>query len=392
MADAPSRATNRGPLAGIKVIEMAGKGPVPFCGMLLADLGADVLRLDRTVAERRFPPRDPRLDAMSRGRRSLAIDLKKPGAADLVLRLVKQTDAIIEGFRPGVMERLGVGPEECLKKNPKLVYGRATGWGRDGPMASAAGHDINYLALSGLLDAFRRGHGKPMPPLNVLGDYAGGGLMLAFGTACALLAAGRSGQGQIVDVAMLDGMNVFATLYHGLRNMGQWDLAPGSKVYDTAAPYYDVYCCADGKYISVGAIEPGFYAALLRGLGLDPASLPAQNDKRHWPETKKRFEDIFATRTRDEWNKAFEGSDACVAPVLSLDEAPWHPHNKARDAFLFEGRHAQPAPTPRFSRTPARNFLPPPLLGEHSFAALAERGFTNDEIEDLREAGVILQG
>lgn len=391
MVDAPSRATNRGPLTGIKVIEMAGKGPVPFCGMLLADLGADVLRLDRTVAERRFPPRDPRLDAMSRGRRSLAIDLKKPGAADLLLRLVKQTDAIIEGFRPGVMERLGIGPEECLKKNPKLVYGRATGWGRDGPMASAAGHDINYLALSGLLDAFRRSHGKPMPPLNVLGDYAGGGLMLAFGTACALLAAGRSGRGQVVDVAMLDGMNLFATLYHGLHNMGQWDLAPGSKVYDTAAPYYDVYRCADGKYISVGAIEPDFYAALLQGLGLDAASLPAQNDKRHWPETKKRFEDIFATRTRDEWNKAFEGSDACVAPVLSLDEAPRHPHNKARDAFLFEGRHAQPAPTPRFSRTPARNFSPPPLLGEHSFAALAERGFTNDEIDDLREAGVILQ-
>ncbi len=233
MAVTPSEGRGGGPLAGIKVIEMAGKGPVPFCAMLLADLGAEVLRLDRTVVEQRFPPRDPRLDAMSRGRRSLAIDMKNAGARDVVLRLVARADAIIEGFRPGVMERLGIGPSECMEANPRLVYGRATGWGRDGPMSMLPGHDINYLAVSGLLDAFRRDDGKPMPPLNVLGDYAGGGLLLAFGVACALLAARSSGQGQVVDAAMLDGVNAFATLYHGLLIMVIWDLAPVSKVYET---------------------------------------------------------------------------------------------------------------------------------------------------------------
>lgn len=391
MAVPTSSGTGGGPLAGIKVVEIAGKGPVPFCGMLLADLGAEVLRLDRTIAEQRFPPRNPRLDAMSRGRRSLAIDMKQPGAKDVVLRLLSGADALIEGFRPGVMERLGIGPEPCMAANPRLVYGRATGWGRDGPLSMSPGHDINYLALSGLLDAFRRDEGKPMPPLNVLGDYAGGGLMLAFGLTCALLAARSSGQGQVVDAAMLDGMNAFATLYHGLRNMGQWDRTPGSKVYDTAAPYYDCYRCADGKYISVGAIEARFYQSLLEGMGLDPAAMPPQNERAHWAGTKSRFARIFATRTRDAWCQAFAGSDACVAPVLSLDEAPRHPHNVARQAFLTDGDRAQPAPAPRFTRTPGRANLAPPLLGEHTAVALADWGFTDDEIDGLRKVGVVLQ-
>lgn len=378
-----------GPLAGIKVIEIAGKGPVPFCGMLLSDLGAEVLRLDRIEQEARFPPRDPRLDFMNRGRRSVAIDLKHQDASTIVLRLVERANVLIEGFRPGVMERLGLGPEVCFARRPALIYGRATGWGQTGPLARVPGHDINYVALSGLLEAMRRGDDKPMPPLNVLGDYAGGGLMLGFGIACALIETARSGIGQVIDAAMVDGIAAFGTLYHGLLAMGQWSEQPGSKVYDTGAPYYDVYRTADGKFIAVGAIEPQFFAALMRCTGFPDDALRLQNDKSNWPEMKRQLAEVFATKTRKEWCELMESSDACVAPVLSLSEAPQHPHHRARGTFITENGISQPAPTPRFSRTVAELQLPPPRPGEHTLPALRDWGFSSHDLESLIAAGAL---
>ena len=378
-----------GPLAGLKVIEVAAKGPIPFCAMLLSDLGAEVLRLDRSEQKPRFPPRDPRLDFMNRGRRSAAIDLKHPDASATVLRLVERADVLIEGFRPGVMERLGLGPDVCLAQRPSIIYGRATGWGQSGPLANSPGHDITYLALSGLLDAMRRGDEKPMPPLNVLGDYAGGGLMLAFGVACAVVEASKSGRGQVIDAAMIDGVSLFGTLYHALRAMGQWNEAPGTKVYDTGAPYYDVYRTADGKFMAVGAIEPQFFAELARRTGLPDEALEYQNDNTRWPDMKRQLTEIFATRTRDEWCALLEGRDACVAPVLSLGEAPAHVHHQARGTFITQDGMAQPAPAPRFSRTPAELKLPPPIPGEHTTVALQSWGFSIAEIEQLLAAGTV---
>jgi alpha-methylacyl-CoA racemase len=376
-----------GPLAGVKVVEVAGIGPGPFCAMLLADLGAEVLRIDRTAESGLGLPRDPRFDLLNRGRRSVALDLKKPAGVAAALRLIAGADALVEGFRPGVMERLGLGPEVCLARNPKLVYGRMTGWGQDGPLASAAGHDINYIALGGALHAIGRAGGAPVPPLNLVGDFGGGGVYLAFGIACALVEAGRSGKGQVVDAAMVDGVASLMTMFFGMRAQGLWTERRGENLLDSGAPWYDVYETADGKWVAIGSIEPKFYAELTRRLGLEGEKLPAQYDRKRWPELRQRFAAAFRSRSRDEWCAAMEGSDVCFAPVLSLDEVARHPHNAARRTFTEIDGITQPAPAPRFSRTPGAVRRPPPQPGEHTDAALADWGFTPDEIAALKAAG-----
>jgi len=379
-----------GPLARIKVVEMAGRGPGPFCAMLLADMGAEVLRVDRTSVVPRFPPRDPRKDVMVRGRRSVAVDLKSPAGREAVARLIDRADVLLEGFRPGVMERLGLGPELCLARNPRLVYARATGWGQQGPLRHAAGHDINYLALTGVLGAIGRPGAPPSPPLNLLGDYAGGGLALAFGIACAIVERNASGRGQVVDGAMVDGVSMLATLIHGLRAMGNWDDRRGANLYDGAAPYYEVYETADGRHMAVGAIEAQFYAELVRVTGLaDDPLFAQQNDRSRWSQMKVRLAEIFRTRTRDEWARAFEGVDACVSPVLGWHEAAEHPHARARGAFVEANGVLQPAPAPRLDRTPARIDRPPPRPGEHTREALADWGFAAAEIDALFAAGAV---
>ncbi|MCA0242193.1 MAG: CoA transferase [Proteobacteria bacterium] len=341
-----------GPLTGIRVVEMAGIGPGPFAGMMLADMGADVLRIERPASAARAP-RDARFDINGRGKRSLVVDLKSPDGCAQVLALVERADALIEGFRPGVMERLGLGPEPCLARNPRLVYGRMTGWGQHGPLAAAAGHDLNYIAISGMLGAMGRA-GEPMaPPLNLVGDYGGGAMMLAFGIACGLIEARGSGRGQVIDAAMSDGAALLGALLWGLKGAGRWTAQRGSNFLDGAAPYYDTYACADGKYVAVGSVEPEFYALLLRHLGLDAAELPAQNERAQWPALKQRFAALFRQRTRAEWCALMEGSDVCFAPVLDMDEAPAHAHNVARKTFVEVDGVLHPAPAPRFSRTPA---------------------------------------
>jgi len=375
-----------GPLDGVRVIEIAGLGPAPFAAMLLADMGADVVRIDRTgggvdPAAKRY--------AMHRGRRSIAVDLKHPRGADTILRLVERSDALIEGFRPGVMERLGLGPDACLARQPRLVYGRMTGWGQDGPLASAAGHDINYIALAGALRNFARRDERPLPPLNLVGDFGGGGMFLAFGIVCAVLEASKSGQGQVVDAAMVDGAAILTTMFHGLIAQGRWNDVPGTNFADTGAPFYEVFETADGEYISIGAIERPFYKELLERLGLDEAQLPRRSDESAWPTLKEQFEALFATKTRDEWCRMLEGTDACFAPVLSLREAPLHPHNVARSTFLEHDGVVQPAPAPRFSRTPPELDLGAPAPGEHSDAVLLDWEFDPDEIAQLRDGGAI---
>ena len=378
-----------GPLAGVRIIEIAGIGPAPFGAMLLSDLGAEVLRIDRVVDSGLSIPVDPAYDTLNRGRRSAAIDLKHPRGAETVLRLVKKADAFIEGFRPGVAERLGIGPEPCMERNPLLVYGRMTGWGQDGPLAHEAGHDINYIALSGALHAIGREGGAPVPPLNLVGDFGGGGMLLALGVTAALFEARSSGKGQVVDAAMAEGAASLMTMMYGFFAGGQWRDQRGANFIDGAAPYYDTYEASDGCFVAVGAIEPKFYAALLDGLGLAGAGLPAQNDRDGWPALRAAIGDRFRTKTRDEWCRVFAGKDACVAPVLSLSEAPNHAHNRARDAFTEEGGIIQPAPVPRFGRTPGRVQGPPPAPGEHTRAALADWGVPDAEIAALLEAGVI---
>jgi alpha-methylacyl-CoA racemase len=385
-----------GPLAGVRVIELAGMGPGPFAAMMLADMGADVIRVDRLAGdgelpdtERRVRGQDPSRYVMHRGRRSIAVDLKHPRAGELVLRLVQHADALIEGFRPGVAERLGLSPDACLARNPRLVYGRMTGWGQDGPIAPRAGHDINYIALSGALANFAREGQPPVPPVNLVGDMGGGGLMLAFGVVCAVLHACRSGQGQVVDAAIVDGSAVLTAMLYGLRAQGRWTETPGTNFADTGAPYYDVYETADGRYLAVGAIEPRFYNVLLRGLGLPPEDEREQNDRATWPDKKRLFARIFQSRTRDEWAEVFAATDACVTPVLSLDEAARHPHNQARHTFAELDGIWQPAPAPRFSQTAVKLTRRPPLPGEHTGEVLAELGFEPDEIARYRDARVI---
>ncbi|HEX9173039.1 MAG TPA: CaiB/BaiF CoA-transferase family protein [Telluria sp.] len=381
-----------GPLAGIRVIEMVGLGPCPFAAMMLADMGAEVIRIDRKPvpgAPTPFPSLGTKFDVMARGRRSLALDLKHPDAKEVVLKLVAQADVLLEGFRPGVMERLGLGPDACRERNPRLVYGRVTGWGQHGPLAQAAGHDLNYIALSGMLHAMGRADGPPAPPLNLVGDFGGGAMMLAFGVVCAVLEARGSGQGQVVDAAMTDGSALLGAMMYGMRAHGSWGDAREANLLDGGAPFYDTYACADGRFVSVGAIEPQFYAKLLALAGATDPAFDAQMDQARWPELKASFAALFATRSRDEWCALLEGSDACFAPVLDMAEAPHHPHNAARGAFVDIAGVTQPAPAPRFSRTAPEVSAAPAAPGEHSAAVLADWGWTADAIAALKSAQVI---
>ncbi|WP_288251537.1 CaiB/BaiF CoA-transferase family protein [uncultured Hydrogenophaga sp.] len=380
-----------GPLQGTKVIEMAGIGPGPFCGMLLSDMGAEVLRIDRADAVGSAEERDPRFEAMHRGRRSIAVDLKHPEGVATVKRLVASADVLIEGYRPGVMERLGLGPDACLALQPRLVYGRMTGWGQHGPLAQAAGHDINYIALTGALHAIGNGAGKPVPPLNLVGDFGGGALYLAFGIACALLEARRSGQGQVVDAAIVDGTGSMLTFLHGAFARDAWSHERGNNLLDGGRPWYDSYETADGRHVCIGAIEPKFYRELLARLGLADEDLPDQHDPAGWARLRSRFAEVFKSRTRDEWSARLEGTDACFAPVLDLHEAQRHPHNLARGAFVDVDGLAQPAPAPRFSRTPARVAGPAPQVGQHTRTALGQWGFTAAEVGRLLAMGSVVQ-
>ena len=378
-----------GPLEGVRIIELAGLGPAPFAGMMLADAGADIIRIDR--ADRAtYPPREePHVDLMNRGRRSVAVDLKHPDGVALVLRLLEEADGLMEGFRPGVAERLGLGPDECLACNPKLVYGRMTGYGQGGPMAQAAGHDIDYIALSGALEAIGRQGERPLPPLNLVGDFGGGGMLLAFGMVAAILGARITGKGQVIDAAMVDGAASLMTMTYTLRAAGVWQDGRGTNLLDTGAHFYEVYETSDGRYMGVGAIEPQFYSELMRRLGLGDEDLSIQMDRTTWPEMKERFTNIFASKTRAEWEAVFAGSDACVAPVLSAAEAPDHPHNKARGTFTEVAGVVQPAPAPRFLSTPGSIRRPPPNPGQYADEALADWGMPTDEIAALRSSGAI---
>ncbi len=379
----------RGPLAGLRIVEFAGIGPAPMCAMLLSDLGATVLRIDRTEDAGLGVARDPRFDLLNRGRRSAAIDLKNPRGVETALKLVDRADALIEGFRPGVMERMGLGPDPCLKRNPRLVYGRMTGWGQSGPLAPTAGHDMNYIALIGALGAIGRKGERPVPPLNLVGDFGGGALYLAMGMLAALYERERSGQGQVVDAAMTDGAASLMTIFYGMFAQDTWRDEREANVLDGAAPYYDTYETRDGKFVAVAAIEAKFYAVLLAKLGLDAKTLPPQNDRQRWVELRSRIRAVLKTRTRDQWAEIFAGSDACFAPVLSLAEAPGHPHNAARHTFVEYDGVIQPAPAPRFGRTPGAIQSPPPLPGADTKNALADWGFDEGEIASLAAAGAV---
>jgi alpha-methylacyl-CoA racemase len=381
-----------GPLSGLKVIEMVGIGPCPFAAMMLADMGADVIRIDRKPdpnAPNPYPMLGTKFDVMARGRRSLALDLKDPRARQLLLDLVAKADILIEGFRPGVMERLGLGPAPCMERNPRLVYGRVTGWGQTGPLSQAAGHDLNYVALSGMLHAMGREGSPPSPPLNLVGDFGGGAMMLAFGVVCAALEAKNSGRGQVVDAAMTDGAALLGSMMYGLRAFGSWSDTREANLLDGGAPFYDCYACADGKFISVGAIEPQFYAQLLALTGADDPPLRKQWRQADWPELKRKFAALFATRTRDEWCALLEGTDVCFAPVLDMAEAPRHPHNAARATFVERDGVTQPAPAPRFSRTPGEIGSSPAAPGQDGAVVLEDWGWSAASVEALRRAGVL---
>ena len=371
------------------MIELASIGPVPMCGMLLADLGADVVRIDRLEASGLGLAMAPRYDVHARGRRSVALDLKPPDGRDAALRLIARADVLLEGLRPGVTERLGLGPADCLARNPGLVYGRMTGFGQTGPLAAAAGHDLNYIALTGALHAIGASGGKPVPPLNLVGDYGGGALFLAFGVMSALFERQRSGRGQVVDAAMVDGAATLSSLFHGLAAAGNWDAgARGGNLLDGGAPFYDSYETADGSYISLAPLEPKFFAQLVEALGLEPRFVPRQYDRRVWPELRAAIAAAVRARTRDDWCLRLEGSDVCFAPVLSFDEAAAHAHAQARGAYVSVGGVVQPAPAPRFDRTPAAEPRPAPETGAHTAEVLAEAGFSAHEIAALRNSGV----
>ena len=378
-----------GPLAGLRIIEVAGLGAGPYCGMMLADMGADVVRVERMPP----PPRMP--DPLARSRRSIALDLKQPAGIDALLRLADDADALFEGFRPGVAERLGFGPGICLERNPRLVYGRMTGWGQDGPLAPRAGHDLNYIGLSGALHSIGAKGGKPVPPLNLVGDFGGGGLLLAFGMVCALLERERSGRGQVVDAAMLDGAVSMMAMFCGFRAMGLFDDAPGSNLLGGAAHFYDTYETADGRFVAVAAIEPEFYAEFLERMGVDRERFAPHGfrmgrmDSAQWEALKQELAAAFRTRSRDEWVALFADSDACVTPVLGLSEAPQHPHNAARGNFVEVGGVMQNAPAPRFSRSAPRPPSPPPRPGADTRDVLGAAGFDEAALAALAKAGVI---
>ncbi len=379
-----------GPLTGLRIVELAGIGPGPFCAMVLADFGAEVVRVDRADSVKGGDPASPPPLVFNRGRRSVGVDLKHPDGVAAVLRLVDQADALVEGFRPGVTERLGLGPDVCLARNPRLVYGRMTGWGQEGPYAPTAGHDINYIALAGALHPIGRHGERPVPPLNLIGDFGGGGMLVALGICAALVEAGRSGRGQVIDAAMVDGAALLTTMIHGFLAMGMWTDERGSNSLDGAAHYYDTYETSDGRYVSVGSIEPQFYAELLRLTGLtDDPGFAQPADRSQWGALKERLAAVFKTRTRAEWCELMEGTDVCFAPVLSLTEAPRHPHNVTRETFVDVAGICQPAPAPRFSRTPAAIQRPPAHNGQHTDEVLADWGFTPAEIAGLREAGAV---
>ena len=386
-----------GPLSGIKIIELAGIGPAPYTCMMLADAGAQVLRLERAPAgaveageEFANSGAGSYWDLLNRSRPSVGIDLKNPDAVELVLGLVEQADGLIEGFRPGVAERLGVGPEDCFTRNKRLVYGRMTGWGQDGPMASMAGHDIDYIAIGGALWSLGRADTAPVPPLNLVGDFGGGGMLLAFGMVAGLLEASRSGEGQVVDAAMVDGAASLMTMIHAFHRHGLWNDDRGANMLDTGAPFYEVYETADGKWMAVGGIEAQFYAELLKGLGLEgDASVPHQMARDDWPAMKERFTEIFKSKTREEWTKIFDGTDACVAPVLSPWEAHLHPHNVARSTFVEVEGAVQPAPAPRFSRTPSAISSPPSPPGADTVSGLVEWGVSEEIVTKLRGSGAL---
>ncbi len=373
-----------GPLSGVKIIEFAGIGPGPFCGMLLADMGADVVRIDRKGARG-----GSKFDIASRGKRSVALDLKNPEAIEAVLKLLESADALIEGFRPGVMERLGLGPDVVLKRNARLVYGRMTGWGQTGPLAQAAGHDMNYIAITGALGSMGRADQKPPIPLNLVGDFGGGALYLAMGVCAALVEAGKSGKGQVIDVAMSDGAASLMTMFYGFRASGMWSEKRYDNMLDGGAHFYDTYETKDGKFVSIGSIEPQFYALLREKAGLTDPAFDAQHDRAQWPVLKEKLAAAIKTKTRDEWDALMLGTDVCYAPVLTLDEAPKHPHNIARDTFLTIDGVVQPAPAPRFSRTQAKVAGPIPVIGANNDEALKAWGFSDDAVEKLKSSGAI---
>jgi alpha-methylacyl-CoA racemase len=380
-----------GPLQGIRVLEIAGIGPAPFGCMLLADMGAEVVRVERagdgrsTIDGAGRAESDPKRYVPHRGRRSIALDLKSPVGRDTLLALVEQADVLVEAFRPGAAERLGIGPDDCLARNPRLVYARMTGWGQTGPLSAAAGHDINYIAVAGALDNFRRTGDRPLAPLNVVGDMGGGGMLLAFGIAAALVHSRATGQGQVVDAAMVDGAALQLATTLGMRAQGRWPGEPGSNVSDSGAPFYEVYECADGRFVAVGALETPFWNEFVKRLGVSPDSLPDRDNPATWPEGKQRLAEAFRTRSRDEWAAVFDGSDACVSPVLSLDEAPHHPHAVARSAFIDIAGTVQPAPAPRFSKTPAATPTPPPQRGADTESVLRDWGVTAGAVANQRQ-------
>jgi len=379
--------TEAGPLAGTVVIEVAGLAPVPFACMMLADMGADVIRVDRPAGA--ALPAAPDESPLGRGRRSIVIDLKQPAGVGVLLRLTAGADVLVEGFRPGVAERLGFGPEDCLGGNGRLVYARLTGWGQDGPLARTAGHDIDYIAMAGALAPIGAAGGPPVPPLNLVADFGGGGMLCVAGVLAALLERERSGRGQVVDAAMVDGSALLTAFLHGLRAAGEWRDERGANLLDGGAPFYTTYLTADGGYMAVGALEPGFYADLLARLGLDGGELPAQYDRAAWPALRARLAAAFATRTRAEWAEVFDGTDACVAPVLSPAEAAGHPHNLARGVFTEVAGAPQPAPAPRFSRSAAGPPAAAPPRGAHTDQVLAGLGMSPAEISGLRERGAV---
>ena len=379
-----------GPLTGLRIVEFAGIGPGPFCGMMLADHGAQVIRIDRASGSRGGSSPVSRADVLARGRKSIALDLKNAEGVALARKLCATADGLIEGFRPGVMERLGLGPDELLGDNPKLVYGRMTGWGQTGPYAPYAGHDINYIALAGALAHFGREGEKPTPPINMVGDFGGGGMMLAFGMVSALLNVARGGKGQVIDAAMTDGTAVLMGMIHGMKNAGVWKEELGVNTLDTGAHFYDTYETADGKYVSIGSIEPQFYARLRELAGLtEDRDFDAQHDPSKWPTLKAKLTDLFKTRTRAEWDALMEHTDVCYAPVLTMSEAAEHPHNRAREAFVTIGDHVQPAPAPRYSETRPETPEPAPMPGDDSEGVLKDIGLNADEIARLREAGAV---
>jgi alpha-methylacyl-CoA racemase len=376
-----------GPLEGVRVVEIASLAPAPFGCMILSDLGAEVLRVERP--ESCLPGRPVPVDPLARGRDSIGLNLKDPAGVELLLRLIESADVLVEGFRPGVAERLGFGPQVCAERNPALVYARMTGWGQDGPLATTAGHDIDYIGISGALHPIGRAGERPVPPLNLVGDFGGGGMLLAIGVLAALVDRQRSGLGQVVDAAMVDGSALLTSFIYGLRARGGWRDDRGVNLLDGGAPFYDTYATADGKYVAVGALEPQFYAALLDGLGLAAAGLPAQMDASGWPVLRAKFTESFSQRTRDEWVAVFAGTDACVAPVLSAAEAPAHPHNAARGVFTEVGGVTQPAPAPRFGRSTLPVPKAPARPGADTDEVLGRLALSKEAIADLRARGVV---